>query len=164
MLIQKTHAAAYQWHNYGKSTIGARSDVEQVSIPRLQAFYRTWYQPDNATLVVSGHYDSRNSDVMDSLGEAPGANDDASGTAAVMELACVMARRQFDATVVFMTVPGEEQGLLGAAQWAREARAANTNVEAMITNDIIGSSRGDAGQQDARRLRLFADGLDPLVR
>ena len=97
-------------------------------------------------LVVSGHYDSRNSDVMDSLGEAPGANDDASGTAAVMELACVMARRQFDATLVFMAVPGEEQGLLGAAQWAREARAAGTNVEAMITNDIIGSSRGDAGQ------------------
>jgi hypothetical protein len=116
------------------------------------------------TLVVSGHYDSRNSDVMDSLGEAPGANDDASGTAAVMELACVMARRQFDATLVFMAVPGEEQGLLGAAQWAREARAANVNVEAMITNDIVGSSRGDAGQQDPKRLRLFADGLDPLVR
>lgn len=116
------------------------------------------------TLVVSGHYDSRNSDVMDSLGEAPGANDDASGTAAVMELACVMASHQFDATLVFMAVPGEEQGLLGAAQWAREARAAGTNVEAMITNDIIGSSRGDAGQYDPKRLRLFADGLDPLVR
>lgn len=115
-------------------------------------------------LVVSGHYDSRNSDVMDSLGEAPGANDDASGTAAVMELACVMAGRQFDATLVFMAVPGEEQGLLGAAQWAREARAAGTNVEAMITNDIVGSSRGDAGQHDPKRLRLFADGLDPLVR
>ncbi|RZJ04761.1 MAG: M28 family peptidase, partial [Rubrivivax sp.] len=115
-------------------------------------------------LVVSGHYDSRNSDVMDSLGEAPGANDDASGTAAVMELACVMASRQFDATLVFMAVPGEEQGLLGAAQWAKEARAEGRNVEAMITNDIIGSSRGDAGQADPKRLRLFADGLDPLVR
>lgn len=115
-------------------------------------------------LVVSGHYDSRNSDVMDSLGEAPGANDDASGTAAVMELACVMAGRQFDATLVFMAVPGEEQGLLGAAQWAREARAEGRNVEAMITNDIIGSSRGDAGQHDPKRMRLFADGLDPLVR
>jgi hypothetical protein len=115
-------------------------------------------------LVVSGHYDSRNSDVMDSLGEAPGANDDASGTAAVMELACVMAGRQFDATLVFMAVPGEEQGLLGAAQWARDARAEGLNVEAMITNDIVGSSRGDAGQHDPRRMRLFADGLDPLVR
>lgn len=115
-------------------------------------------------LVVSGHYDSRNSDVMDSLGDSPGANDDASGTAVVMELACVMARRQFDATLVFMAVPGEEQGLLGAAQWAREARAQGLNVEAMLTNDIVGSSRGDAGQHDPRRLRLFADGLDPLVR
>lgn len=115
-------------------------------------------------LVVSGHYDSRNSDVMDSLGESPGANDDASGTAAVMELACVMARHQFDATVVFMTVPGEEQGLLGAGQWARDARADGLDVEAMITNDIVGSSRGDAGQYDPKRLRLFADGLDPLVR
>ncbi len=116
------------------------------------------------TLVVSGHYDSRNSEVMDALGEAPGANDDASGTAAVMELACVMATRHFDATLVFMAVPGEEQGLLGAAQWARDARAQGVNVEAMITNDIVGSSRGDAGQRDARRMRLFADGLDPLVR
>jgi hypothetical protein len=115
-------------------------------------------------LVVSGHYDSRNSDVMDSLGDSPGANDDASGTAVVMELACVMARRQFEATLVFMAVPGEEQGLLGAAQWAREARAQGLNVEAMVTNDIVGSSRGDAGQHDPRRLRLFADGLDPLVR
>eukprot|EP01030_Chromulinospumella_sphaerica_P020335 gene20335-20247_t len=62
--------------------------------------------------VVSGHYDSRNTDVMDATGDAPGANDDASGTAAVMEMACVMARYQFDATLVFMTVAAEEQGLL----------------------------------------------------
>ena len=115
-------------------------------------------------LVVSGHYDSRNSDVMDSLGNAPGANDDASGTVAVMELACIMAKHSFDATLVFMAVPGEEQGLLGAAQWAREARDQGVNVEAMITNDIVGSATGDQGQRDAKRLRLFADGLDPLVR
>ena len=57
VLIQKTHAAAYQWHNYGKSTIGARSDVENVSIERLQAFYRKYYQPDNATLIVAGAFD-----------------------------------------------------------------------------------------------------------
>lgn len=119
-------------------------------------------------LVVSGHYDSRNSDVMDGEGLAPGANDDASGTAAVMELACVMARaaakQPFAATLVFMAVPGEEQGLLGAAHWARQARLSGLNVEAMITNDIIGSPRGDAGQHDPKLLRLFADGLDPLLR
>lgn len=115
-------------------------------------------------LVVSGHYDSRNSDVDDATGEAPGANDDASGTAVAMELACTMARHRFDATLVFMAVAGEEQGLLGAAQFAREARRANLPIEAMITNDIVGSPRGDWGQHDPKRLRLFADGSDPLLR
>ena len=115
-------------------------------------------------LVVSGHYDSRNSDVNDAVGASPGANDDASGTAVSMELACVMARHRFDATLVFMAVPGEEQGLLGAAQFAREARRRNLNIEAMITNDIVGSPRGDFGQHDPKRLRLFADGVDPLLR
>ena len=115
-------------------------------------------------LVVSGHYDSRNSDVMDASGLAPGANDDASGVAAVMEMACVFAGHKFDATLVFMAVPGEEQGLLGATHWAKEARAKGLRIEAMITNDIIGSATGDAGQRDAKQLRLFADGLDPLLR
>ena len=58
VLFEKTLAAMYQWHNYGKSTIGARADVEGVDIARLQAFYRTWYRPDNATLVVSGRFDA----------------------------------------------------------------------------------------------------------
>ena len=105
-------------------------------------------------LVVSGHYDSRNTDVNDATGIAPGANDDASGTAVVMELACAMAKHRFDATLVFMAVAGEEQGLLGAAQMAREARRDGVAIEAMITNDIVGSSRGDFGQHDPKRLRL----------
>ena len=58
ILIEKTTAAAYQWHNYGKSTIGARADVENVNIPHLQAFYRRYYQPDNATLIVAGAFDA----------------------------------------------------------------------------------------------------------
>ena len=58
VLLQQTLAAMYQWHNYGKSTIGARADVENVDIPRLQAFYRQYYQPDNATLIVSGRFDT----------------------------------------------------------------------------------------------------------
>lgn len=115
-------------------------------------------------LVVSGHYDSRNGDINDARGAAPGANDDASGTAVAMELACVMARHEFAATLVFMAVPGEEQGLLGAAHYAREASRRGLGIEAMITNDIVGSATGDAGQRDARRLRLFADGFDPLLR
>jgi len=115
-------------------------------------------------LIVSGHYDSMNSDISDNVGVAPGANDDASGTAVSMELACVMAKHHFDATLVFMAVPGEEQGLLGAAHFAREARKQGLNIEAMITNDIVGSATGDVGQRDPKRLRLFADGADPLLR
>lgn len=109
--------------------------------------------------VVSGHYDSRNTDVMDAQGLAPGANDDASGTAAVMEMACVMARYPFDATLVFMTVAAEEQGLLGAAHWAEQARQKNLNIAGMITNDIIGSSRDEHGKVDDKQVRLFAEGL-----
>lgn len=109
--------------------------------------------------VVSGHYDSRVTDVMDYTSDAPGANDDASGTAAIMELACVMAKYKFDATLVFMAVAAEEQGLLGAGHWARQARANNLNVAGMFTNDIIGSSRGDDGKVDNKQVRLFAQSI-----
>ncbi|MCG2584224.1 M28 family peptidase [Massilia sp. TS11] len=112
--------------------------------------------------VVSGHYDSRNSDVMDAKGFAPGANDDASGTAAVMELACVMSKHQFDATLVFMTVAGEEQGLLGAAGFAENAKRKNLNIAGMFTNDIIGSSRADDGRIDDKQVRVFAQGVPPV--
>jgi hypothetical protein len=113
--------------------------------------------------VVSGHYDSRASDVMDAKSAAPGANDDASGTAAVIEMACVMAKYRFDATLVFMAVSGEEQGLLGANHWANEARRKNLDVAGMITNDIIGSSVGDDGRRDNRSVRLFANGFSPIL-
>ncbi|MDQ1833408.1 M28 family metallopeptidase [Massilia scottii] len=109
--------------------------------------------------VVSGHYDSRNTDIMDATGDSPGANDDASGTAAVMEMACVMARHKFDATIVFMAVAAEEQGLLGAAHWAEQARLKNLNLQGMFTNDIIGSSRADDGRVDDKQVRLFAESV-----
>ena len=109
--------------------------------------------------VVSGHYDSRNSDIMDAGGAAPGANDDASGTAAVMEMACVMARYRFDATLVFMTVAGEEQGLLGATHWAEQASERRLDIAGMFTNDIIGSAHDEHGKLDNTQVRLFAEGL-----
>jgi hypothetical protein len=109
--------------------------------------------------VVSGHYDSRNTDIADATGAAPGANDDASGTAAVMELACVMARHDFDATIVFLAVAAEEQGLLGAAHWAEQGRQNNLDIAGMFTNDIIGSSRADDGRVDDTQVRLFAESI-----
>ena len=109
--------------------------------------------------VTSGHYDSRVSDVMNYTADAPGANDDASGTAAVMELACVMARHKFDATIVFMAVAAEEQGLLGARHWAEQARKNNLNIAGMYTNDIIGSSRADNGKVDNKQVRLFSQSI-----
>jgi hypothetical protein len=118
-------------------------------------------QPDSAgrTYVVSGHYDSMPTSVIDFTSDAPGANDDGSGTAAVLEMARVMATREFDATIVFMTVAGEEQGLFGAAHYAAQAKAAGVNIAGMFTNDIIGSSRGGAGERDPFTIRLFAEGL-----
>ena len=109
--------------------------------------------------VVSGHYDSRATDIMDSTSDAPGADDDGSGAAAAMEMACVMSHYKFDATLVFMTVAGEEQGLVGAKHWAQAARAKDLDVAGMITNDIIGSSHADDGRVDADRVRLFAEGV-----
>ena len=111
------------------------------------------------TLVVSGHYDSMCGNVMNAECDAPGANDDASGTAVAMELACTFAGTRFPATIVFMAVAGEEQGLLGAAHWARAARDRGANVEAMITNDIVGNARDETGRRDASTLRLFAEGV-----
>jgi hypothetical protein len=109
--------------------------------------------------VVSGHYDSICSPFADTECDAPGANDDASGTAAVMEMARVMSKYRFDATLVFMTVPGEEQGLLGARHWAEEAKKKNLNIAGMFTNDIIGNTLGGNGVRDNRRVRLFSEGV-----
>jgi Zn-dependent M28 family amino/carboxypeptidase len=118
-------------------------------------------QPEstNRVYVVSGHYDSMCSSPTDAKCNAPGANDDASGTAAVLEMARVMARYSFDATIIFMTVPGEEQSLLGSTHFADTAKKNNVDIEAMFTNDIIGSSLGGNGVRDARTVRVFSEGV-----
>lgn len=112
--------------------------------------------------VVSGHYDSMPSSPVDPDKDAPGANDDASGTAVSMELACVMAKHRFDATLVFMAVAGEEQGLLGAEAWAKDAKAKGLGIAGMITNDIVGNTRAADGKVERGRVRLFAQGVPPL--
>lgn len=112
--------------------------------------------------VVSGHYDSMRGSPTDPDGFAPGANDDGSGTASVMELACVMSKYKFNATLIFMTVAGEEQGLLGATFFAKAAKAKGMNIAGMITNDIVGNSRGSDGKVERKKVRLFAEGIPPL--
>ena len=118
-------------------------------------------QPGSAerVYVVSGHYDSMCSSPTDAKCDAPGANDDASGTAAVLEMARAMAKYEFDATIIFMTVPGEEQGLLGATYFAEQAKKNNMDIEAMFTNDIIGSSLGGNGVRDPKTVRVFSEGI-----
>jgi hypothetical protein len=112
--------------------------------------------------VVSGHYDSMCTSPTDAKCDAPGANDDASGTAVSIELARVMSNRKFprfDATIVFMCVPGEEQGLLGAAYYAEQAKLAKTNIEAMFTNDIVGGVTSHKNSQFRKKVRVFSEGV-----
>jgi len=109
--------------------------------------------------VVSGHYDSMCSNPSDATCDAPGANDDASGTAAVIELARVMSKRNFDATIVFMTVAGEEQGLLGAGYFAEQALQTRLDIEAMFTNDIIGGVTSFKNATNRQTVRVFAEGV-----
>lgn len=118
-------------------------------------------QPESAEriYVVSGHYDSMCNSPTDAKCDAPGANDDASGTAAVLEMARVMAGYEFDATIVFMTVAGEEQSLLGATYFAEQAKQKNWDIEAMFTNDIVGNTLGGNGVRDRANVRVFSEGV-----
>ena len=109
--------------------------------------------------VVSGHYDSMCNSPTDAKCDAPGANDDASGTAAVLEMARVMAKYEFDATIVFMAVAGEEQSLLGSTHFAEQAKQKNWNIDAMFTNDIVGNTLGGSGVRDRGSVRVFSEGV-----
>lgn len=109
--------------------------------------------------VVSGHYDSMCNSPTDAKCDAPGANDDASGTAAVLEMARVMAKFEFDATIVFMAVAGEEQSLLGSTHFAEQAKQKNWNIDGMFTNDIIGNTLGGNGVRNRNTVRVFSEGV-----
>lgn len=110
-------------------------------------------------IVISGHYDSRVTDVLNAEGRAPGANDDASGVAVVLEVARLLAGAQLPVNVLFAAVTGEEQSLLGSAHLAE--RFENRYVLAMATYDIVGNSRSETGKRDDRHLRVFAAGWEP---
>src|SRR5215204_1557878 len=109
--------------------------------------------------VVSGHYDSMCNSPTDAKCDAPGANDDASGTAAVLEMARVLAKYEFDATIIFMAVAGEEQSLLGSTYFATQAKQKNWDIDAMFTNDIVGNTLGGNGVRDRNHVRVFSEGV-----
>jgi len=111
-------------------------------------------------VLVTGHFDSRNTETNDATGASPGANDDASGTAVSLECARVLSQHHFPATILFLTVAGEEQGLYGSAHFAKMARAQGWNIEAVLNNDIVGGDRtpGDT-KQDPHTVRVFSEGI-----
>jgi len=108
---------------------------------------------------VVGHYDSRASDPMDATSDAPGADDDASGTAVVLELARVLAGHRFDATLVFMASAGEEQGLLGARRHAEAAKQAGLQIHGVLSNDIVGDPSDPRGGEHRHHIRVFSEAL-----
>ena len=115
---------------------------------------------DKRVFIISGHLDNRRSDVMDRKGDAPGANDDGSGSAAVLECARIMSKHSFAATIIFITVSGEEQGLLGAYYMAEKAKALNLPIEAVLNNDIMGSNNSnETNIINNTQVRVFSEGL-----
>lgn len=112
----------------------------------------------NRVIIIAGHIDSRVTDVMNFTSDAPGANDDGSGVAAVIEAARVLSKHRFPATLVFAVLSGEEQGLLGGKVLADYAKANGWRVEADLNNDIVGNSRGQSGVMDNTHVRVFSEG------
>ncbi len=108
-------------------------------------------------VLVTGHYDSRNSDTLDINGDAPGANDDASGTAVSLECARILSKMKFPATIIFLTVAGEEQGLNGSKHFAKMAKDEGWQLEGVLNNDIVGGDK--SAEQDHSVVRVFSEGI-----
>jgi len=112
-------------------------------------------------VLVTGHYDSRNSDNYNLTDDAPGANDDASGTAVSLECARVLSRLKFPGTIVFLTVAGEEQGLYGSRHFAKMAKDQGWDLEAVLNNDIVGADKSP--EQDRSLIRVFSEGVPAVA-
>ena len=113
----------------------------------------------NRVVIVGGHIDSRVTNEMNATSDAPGANDDASGVALVLEAARILSKRHYDATIVYAIFSGEEQGLWGSTLLADTAKARGWQVSAMLNNDIIGNSIGQGGVREAKTVRVFSEGI-----
>ncbi|MFI5892906.1 M20/M25/M40 family metallo-hydrolase [Actinoplanes sp. NPDC051513] len=151
----------------GRMTVELQSFIQPVSsripvptrITNVVARLRGSVTPERV-YVVTGHYDSRVTDVMNATSDAPGADDDASGVAVVLELARVLATRTPEATIVLAAVAGEEQGLYGSDHLAQSFKDAGADVQAMFSNDIVGTGNAhDGTANDPRTVRLFVEGV-----
>jgi len=167
----KAQYERYAADSHGRMTVkfdtSTQPKGERVNAPvklkNVLAILKGTDPKDTRVYIVSGHYDSRMSDIMDPNGDEPGANDDASGTAVSMELARIMSKRSFPATIIFMAVAGEEQGLLGSAHVAKRAKAENWNIDALLNNDIVGNSHGmETDLKDNRSVRIFSEGIPTI--
>ena len=136
---------------------------EAITLKNVMAVLPGTDPSDKRMIMVSGHYDSRVTDVMNIKDFAPGANDDASGIAAVMEMCRIMSKHQFSATLVFVAFVGEEQGLYGATNLAKRAKHEGWNVHLLLNNDIVGNSYGmETDIKDNKSVRVFSEGVSPV--
>ncbi|MBA4299091.1 Peptidase family M28 [Algoriphagus alkaliphilus] len=166
-----------KFNTFAKSSNGRMSaEIENFTIPsdgrritqdspvaNVIAKLKGTNPADDRIFIVSGHLDSRNKDVMDAIGGAPGANDDGSGVAVVIELARVMAKMEFSATILFVAFTGEEQGLKGATYLADKAKKEGWNIAGILNNDIVGNSKSsDTNISDNTKVRVFSETI-PLT-
>lgn len=140
----------------GRSFTGPRAPngVEVVNVLGFQQG-----EDPKRVIIVQGHIDSRVGDVMDATSDAPGANDDASGVALVIEAARILSKQKFKATIVYAVLSGEEQGLWGGQLLAETAKERGWTVGAVLNNDIVGNTMGQNGVRVADRVRVFSEGI-----
>lgn len=151
----------------GAMTVSRQSFVQPVSrnipvpttITNVIATLKGTDGASSAVYVVGGHYDDRGTDVMDSTSDAPGADSNGSGVAAMLELARVMATRPAKATIEFVAFDGEEQGLYGSTFFAQQAKAAGQNIQGVLDMNTIGNAIADNGVSEPHTVRVFSDGV-----
>ena len=155
--ISKTCGGCLKVESVSERFTGARvpSGADVVDVLAIQ----TGTGDPNQVVIIAAHIDSRVSDVMDFTSDAPGANDNGSGSALVMEAARVLAGEKFDGTIVYALLSGEEQGLLGGKLLANTAKARGWQVRAMLNNDIVGNTTGQNGRIVSDRVRVFSEGI-----
>ncbi len=145
---------------------GRRIDVTTL-LGNVVATLKGTDPADNRIFIISGHLDNMRSSPTERIGDAPGANDDASGTAAVIECARILSKYDFPATIIFVAVSGEEQGLLGSTFMSEKAKKENLptgqagwNIEAVLNNDIMGSNNSnETNIINNTKVRVFSEGL-----